>query len=54
MQKINNLESNNPKEFWDFVNKMKQNKTSNSIDPSEYVDYMKRLFQLNTNAIYSK
>ena len=54
MQKIINLEGNNPKEFWELVNKMKQNKASNTFDPSDYVDYMKKLFNLNTNSVNNK
>ena len=49
LDKINNLQANNPKEYWTIVNRLKEAKQDNTIDnidPSEWHQWFKAL---NTN-----
>ena len=46
LDKINNLQANNPKEYWTIVNRLKEAKQDNTIDnidPSEWYQWFKSL-----------
>ena len=46
LDKINNLQANNPKEYWTIVNRLKEAKQDNTIDnidPSEWCQWFKSL-----------
>lgn len=46
LEKIIDLDKNNPKEFWNIVNNLKKGKTTNLSNPSEYAKHISTLFNL--------
>ena len=54
LDKIINLDRNNPTEFWKLVNKLKHDKTEHLSNPGEYAKYISNLFNLKSNHVNEK